>query len=246
MQEGGPYRIGQQFGPYTLESYLGSGAFKCVYKARSADPHTAQEFVALGFPHQQDPEGLAELDKEFAANARMVHPNIVRLFALVRHEGVSFLVMEFVEGITLRARLRAEGSLTPTEATRYAGLVCEALAYAHSSKVLHRDVKPENIFLASGNIPKLLDFGVARVLERTSEKASTRIGTIGYMAPELLQGAAGTNADLWALGITLYEMLTGRRPFTGDVGEVINKILSGRYARRAPTTALFACSVRCF
>jgi serine/threonine protein kinase len=229
MPEGGPYKTGQQFGPYTLEAYLGAGAFKSVYKARNAGPHTREEYVALGFPHQQDPEGLTELEKEFAANSRLIHPNVLRLFALERQEGVSFLVMEFLEGQSLRERLRAQGSLEQAEAVRYAGMVCEALAYAHAAKVLHRDVKPENIFLAPGNLPKLLDFGVARVLARTSEKASTRIGTIEYMAPELLQGAAGTNADLWALGITLYELLTGRRPFTGDVGEMVTKILAGRY-----------------
>jgi hypothetical protein len=229
MQQGGPYKTGQCFGPYTLKAYLGSGAFKSVYKARHAGAHTEAEYVALGFPHQQDAEGLAELEKEFAVSVRLLHPNIVRLHAIERHEGVSFLVMEYLEGESLRAKLRAHGALPPAEAVRYAGLVAEALAFAHAAHVLHRDVKPENIFLASGNVPKLLDFGIARVLARTSEKASTIIGTIEYMAPELLQGAAGANADLWALGISLYEMLTGSRPFTGDVGDVVNKVLSGRY-----------------
>lgn len=229
MSQGGPYKPGQVFGPYVLESYLGSGAFKSVYKARNIGPQESEEYVALGFPHQQDSEGLAEIEKELAANSRLVHPNILRLSAIDRHEGVSFLVMEYLDGQSLRQRLRAKGFLDPAEAVRHAGMVCEALAYAHAAKVLHRDVKPENIFIASDNVPKLLDFGVARVLARTGDKASTRIGTIEYMAPEMLQGAAGTNADLWALGITLYEMLTGGRPFTGDVGDVINKILTGHY-----------------
>ena len=229
MAHGGLYRPGQQFGPYTLESFLGSGAFKSVYKARNAGDRATLEWVALGFPHQQDPEGLVELDKEFAASSRLLHPNILRLFAIERHEGVSFLVMEYLEGDTLRARLRATGPVEPTAAVRYTGLISEALAYAHAGHVLHRDVKPENIFITSDDVPKLLDFGIARILARTSEKASTRIGTIEYMAPEMLQGAAGTNADLWALGITLYEMLTGQRPFVGDVGDVIAKVLTGRY-----------------
>lgn len=229
MQQGGPYKTGQRFGPYTLEAYLGAGAFKSVYKARNGGQHTAAEFVALGFPHQQDSDGIAELEKEFAASSRMVHPNIVRLFSIERVEDVSFLVMEFLEGQSLRAKLKAQGTLDPAEAVRYAGLVAEALAYAHDAHILHRDVKPENILIAPGNVPKLIDFGIARILARTMDKASTRIGTFEYMAPELLQGAAGTNADLWALGITLYEILTGRRPFTGDVGDVVHKVLSGRY-----------------
>ena len=229
QEQGGPYRIGQRFGPYTLESYLGAGAFKSVYKACHGGVHTQAPYLALGFSHHQDAEGLAELEKEFAASARLIHPNIVRIYAIERYEGVSFVVMEYLEGESLRARLRAQASIAPALAVRYAGLICEALGYAHAAKVLHRDVKPENIFLASGHTPKLLDFGVARILARTSEKASTRIGTIEYMAPEVLQGAAGTNADLWALGITLYEMLTGNRPFTGEVGELVNKVLTGRY-----------------
>lgn len=229
MPEGGPYPIGQKFGPYRLVSYLGAGAFKSVYKAEHDGRYTSAPFVALGFPHQQDPEGLAELEKEFRASARLTHPHILRLYAIERHQGICFLVMEYLEGHSLRARLRQQGALPPPEAVRYAGLVSEALAYAHAARVLHRDVKPENIFLVDGRTPILLDFGIARLLARTSEKATTRIGTIEYMAPELLQGAAGTNADLWALGVTLYEMLTAVRPFTGDVGEVVAKILAGRY-----------------
>jgi len=229
QQGGGPYRIGQRFDGYVLDSYLGAGAFKSVYKARHDRRHTSAEFVAVGFPHQQDAEGLAEIEKEFAATSRLMHPNIVRLYAIERCEDVAFLVMEYLEGISLRSRLRAQGYLDPSEAVRYAGLVCEALSYAHAAHILHRDVKPENIFLVAGQTPKLLDFGIARILARTTEKASTQIGTFEYMAPEFLQGAAGTNADLWALGITLFEMLTGQRPFTGDVGEVIQKILAGRY-----------------
>src|ERR1017187_469887 len=195
MLQGGPYQAGQRIGPYTLESYLGAGAFKSVYRARREDG----EILALGFPHQQDAEGLEELQKEFSACVRLIHPNIVRMYAIERHQGVSFVVMEHLEGISLRAKLRSQGCLDPAEAVRYAGLISEALAYAHAAKVLHRDVKPENIFLVAGHTPKLLDFGVARILARTTDKASTRIGTIEYMAPETLNGAAGTNADLWAL-----------------------------------------------
>lgn len=229
MSSGGPYKTGQRFGPYVLEAYLGSGAFKSVYRAHNDGGSLAEPVVALGFPHQQDPEGLGELEKEFQMTQRLVHPNILRVFALERHEGISFLVMEYLEGATLRGRLREQGCFPLPEAVRYVGLVSEALAYAHTARVFHRDVKPENIFIMTDNTPKLLDFGVARILARTSEKASTRIGTVEYMAPEALQGASGTNADLWALGVTLYELLTGTRPFTGEVGEVIHKIMAARY-----------------
>ncbi len=226
MAQGGPYRIGHRFGPYVLEEHLGAGAFKNVYRARNHGTTVPDEVVALGFPHQQDAEGVTEIGKEFALTARLVHPNMLRVYALERFEDVSFLVMEYLTGRSLRALLRDRKCLDPPEAVRLAGMVCEALAYAHQNHVLHRDVKPENVFITADGVPKLLDFGIARTLVRSQDRASTRVGTTEYMAPELLQGAAGTNADLWALGIMLYELLTGVRPFTGEVGEVIQKILS--------------------
>ena len=230
--QGGPYKIGQRFGPYVLTAYLGSGAFKTVYQARNETPGDIPEIVALGFPHQQDEDGIAELVKEFTVLSRLIHPHVLRVYAMDRQDGVAFLVMEYVAGETLRARLKQRGSLPADEALRYVGLLCEALAYAHAAHVLHRDVKPENVLVAANNVPKLVDFGVARILARTSQKASTNIGTVDYMAPEQMQGAAGTNADLWALGVTFYELLTGRRPFVGEVGEVIQGIISAKYDER--------------
>jgi serine/threonine protein kinase len=231
--QGGPYKLGQRFGPYVLEAYLGSGAFKSVYRARVEpktgtgtdrtdqsqspfSPDEAPAVVAIGFPHQQDEEGIAELVKEFTVLRRLVHPNVLRVYAIERYEGASFLVMEYVEGESLRAKLKKRGSLPQDEALRCVGLLSEALAYAHAAHVLHRDVKPENVLLPPNNAPKLLDFGVARILARTSQKASTSIGTVEYMAPEQMQGAAGTNADLWGLGVTFYELLTDRRSGRGD------------------------------
>ncbi|MFB3788415.1 MAG: protein kinase [bacterium] len=229
MTSGGPYKIGQEFGSYCLERYLGSGAFKSVYCATNRGMDILVTAVALGFPHQQDALGLEDLEKEFAVNSRLIHPNIVRTYGLEKHEGIAFLVMEYVEGQTLRQIMKDRGPLSPPEAIRYAGLVSEALAYAHASRVLHRDVKPDNIYITQENIPKLFDFGVGRLLSRTSQKASTRIGTVEYMAPEALQGATGIQSDIWSLGITLYEMLTGILPFAGEVGEVIHKIMTAKF-----------------
>ncbi|MBN1610346.1 MAG: protein kinase [Polyangiaceae bacterium] len=227
MTQGGPYRNGQRFGHYVLEEYLGAGAFKSVYRASRMEG-TGPSVVALGFPHHQDSEGIEELKKEFSVCCRLDHPNIVGVHGLEQHEGISFLVMQYVEGPSLRELLRQNTNLPVEQALRYVGLLGDALAYAHAARVLHRDVKPENVLIASADgAPRLTDFGIARVLARSSDLASTRVGTVAYMAPEQINGAAGTNADLWALGVTFYELLTGRTPFTGEVGELIRKIMSG-------------------
>ena len=232
MSSGGPYKIGQQFGPYVLEEYLGAGAFKSVYRAWRETTVPGEEVVAVGFPHRQDEEGIAELEKEFAALSLLVHPNILRVHQLERYDGVTFIVMEFVEGRSLRKLLREQKCLPTDVALRYVGLLCEALALAHAARVLHRDVKPENVLIAPGNVPKLLDFGVARILTTSQQHASTNIGTVEYMAPEQMQGAAGTNADLWALGVTFFELLVGVRPFRGEMGEIYHQIMTGKYDER--------------
>ena len=207
MTDGGPYRIGQRFGDYTLESYLGTGGFKSVYRARNNGSRISEQSVALGFPHDQDPEGVEELKKEFEVASRLVHPNIVRVYGIEQCEGVSFLVMEYLEGESLRRKLKKSQRFEAPEAVRCIGQIAEALTYAHSLRVLHRDIKPPNIFVTPQGAVKLLDFGIARVLARTSQRASTRVGTVEYMAPEQIMGAAGTNADLWALGVTFFELL---------------------------------------
>jgi len=224
-KSGGPYKIGRQFGPYRLQAYLGGGAFKSVYQAVQKGAPVGQDMVALGFPHHQDADGLEEMEKELATSSRLVHPNILRVYGIERHEEVSFLVMEYLEGESLRDRLRREGHLPTQEALRYTGLVADALSYAHGLHVLHRDVKPENIFITTDGTPKLLDFGVGRILAYTAAVASTRVGTVEYMAPEQFHGAAGTNADLWSLGVTFHEMLTGGRPFVGETAEVMHHIM---------------------
>ena len=218
----GPYPIGGQFGPYRLDEYLGSGAFKSVYKAENTE---TGEPVALGFPHQQDEEGVAELEKEFATGSKLDHPNIMRVFGLEHHEGLAILVTEYLEGETLRERLQRDGRFTAEAAVKWVGMICQGLSCAHEQRILHRDLKPDNIFITENGQAKLLDFGIARLLTRTSARASTRVGTTDYMAPEQFNGAAGMSADLWALGVTFYELLTGARPFTGETGEVIQKIM---------------------
>lgn len=222
----GPYPIGGTFGPYRLDEYLGSGAFKSVYRAENTE---TGETVAVGFPHQQDEEGVAELEKEFATGSMLDHPNIMRVYGLEHHNGLAILVTEYLEGETLRQRLQRDGRFTADAAVKWVGMICQGLSCAHQQRILHRDLKPDNIFITSDGQAKLLDFGIARLLTRSSARASTRVGTTDYMAPEQFNGAAGMSADLWALGVTFYELLTGQRPFTGETGEVIRKVIHQRH-----------------
>ena len=227
---GGPYAIGHTVGNYVLEEYLGGGAFKSVYRARAVDGPS----VAIGFPHHQDKEGIADLEMECAVARSLTHPNIVRVHGMEHASGISFMVMDYVQGRSLRKILKEEGALPPARALEIVVRLSSALAYAHSKHVFHRDVKPENVLVDREGNPLLLDFGVARLLARTTEKRDTRVGTLEYMPPELLHGSAGTNGDIWALGVILYELLTGVRPFTGAMGEVVSKISSDQKHDESP------------
>ena len=228
--EGGPYKSGQRFGPYVLEKYLGSGAFKSVYRARNEGQEITEPVVAIAFPHQQDAEGVKLLRREFDNQCQLEHPNIMRVFNVEEHDGQCFLVMDYLDGHSLRTMLTAGNTQRPMEqdvSVRHVGRLAEALDYTHSANVLHRDIKPDNVFITGDSVPKLLDFGIARIIASRS-RASSRVGTINYMAPEVFDGASGRPADIWSLGVTFYEMLTGLRPFDGqNEAETMRNIIQG-------------------
>jgi len=142
------------------------------------------------------------------------HPNIVRAYALLRHEDITFMVIEYVEGESLRLRLKRLGSLPQDQALRIAGLVCEALAYAHAARVLHRDIKPANIRLRkSDGKAVLVDFGIAKIGGKTVQTRKAARGyTSGYSPPEQYGTGTDSYSDVYALGATLYQLLTGRIP----------------------------------
>ena len=195
---------------------LGAGGIAEVFQAR--DRVSGQE-VALKALHDhlaQDPALSARFRREMAVTRSLDHPAIVRVFDLHEHDGRPFFSMEILRGRTLASRL-AEGPLPPPEARRIAGAVCEALRPAHGAGIVHRDLKPQNVFLCDDGGVKLLDFGLARVAGQARLTAQSMVmGTPGYIAPELLSGAdADARADVYSLGATLFEMLTGRQAFGG-------------------------------
>jgi len=216
-------------GRFRSLKFLGRGAFGSVYRAY--DPQL-NRLVALKFPRADLPSGSEQLRRFFRearAAARLHHPHIVTIHDIGRCGDTDFIVSEYVEGTTLRHRLREGPLYTPSEAAALIAKLAEALHYAHQQGVIHRDVKPENGLLDARGEPLLADFGLARSThdETLTAHEGVRLGTPAYMSPEQCRGAshdADARSDLWSLGVMLFELLTGERPFTGS--SAVNTMLA--------------------
>ncbi len=148
---------------------------------------------------------------------RLNHPNIVQLLDAIESHGRRYLIMEFVEGGSLREKLDGTQRLGIRQALSLSIEIADALTRAHHLNIIHRDIKPANVLLAGDGTPRLADFGVARIEQLGLTRAGTIIGTIGYISPELLQGkSANAQSDVWSFGVMLFEMLTGALPFKED------------------------------
>ncbi len=218
--------IGQSLGRYHVLEQLGEGGMATVYKAYDT---RLERDVALkvirrnAFPEDQLDHILKRFEREAKALARLSHPNIVGIMDYGDHEGAPYLVMEYLPGGTLKQRL---GKPMPwQEAVRILIPIAEALGFAHEHSIVHRDVKPSNILLTEKGQPMLSDFGIAKILEGADNQSLTTtglgVGTPEYMAPEQWTGQAGTLSDLYSLGVLLYEMVTGRKPYTADTPAAI-------------------------
>ena len=216
--------LGSSLGPYHVISLLGAGGMGEVYRAR--DPRLDREVaIKIIAPHlSDDPDALARFQREAQAIARLSHPNILAIHDIGEQDGVWYLVTELLRGETLGQRL-TRGALPWKPALEVAVSVAEGLAAAHAHGVVHRDLKPDNIFLTDDGRTKILDFGLARQSTPGGDEDVTRpqntepgaiLGTISYMSPEQLQGRPpDARADLFALGCVLHEMISGRRLFRG-------------------------------
>ncbi|WP_159450079.1 Stk1 family PASTA domain-containing Ser/Thr kinase [Demequina sp. NBRC 110056] len=208
-------------GRYEVRERVAAGGMATVYVAHD---QRLERDIALKVMHPHlaadasEADFVARFQREAKAAARLTHPGMVRVYDQGVDGAVSYLTMEYVEGENLRERMRQEHTLAVGEALTITECVLDALAAAHRKGLVHRDVKPENVLLDDTEQPKLADFGLARaVTEVTSTSTGMLLGTVAYLAPELVaDGDADARADVYSCGILLYEMVTGRQPFTAE------------------------------
>jgi hypothetical protein len=218
----------RELGAYRIESKLGGGAFKTVYAAVNLAPEVNgyPARVAVCIPREQDDEARLLLENELKIMRALRHPGIVEVYTIDEAAGIFFAVVELVEGQTLQELLKQRGPLPLDEVLPLIRQVGEALDFAHGSLAIHRDIKPANLMVRPDGVVKVLDFGLARLMAHSMYRAATRAGTITFMAPEQFEGGTGLNTDLWALGLTCYQLLTNTLPFlANDEGALMKAIL---------------------
>jgi len=218
---------GTRIGPYEILVAIGAGGMGEVYRAR--DPRLGREVAIKFLPKSlaRDADRLRRFEQEARAASALNHPNILTVYDLAEFDSTPCLVTELLEGSTLRERLQS-GALPSRKAAEYAVQIARGLAAAHEKGIVHRDLKPANIFITKDGQVKILDFGLAKLLERDNdENTITRfephtgqgvvLGTTGYMSPEQIRGqTVDRRSDIFAFGAVLYEMLSGKRAFHGE------------------------------
>lgn len=211
-----------RFGDYELLDLIGSGGMGRVYKARHQRMDRVVAVKLLPRSFAIDPAAKGRFAAEVRAAARLAHPHVVAAFDAGEQDGISYLVMEYVEGLNLRDLVERDGPLSVVTAVEYARQVALGLGFGHRMGVVHRDVKPSNLLLAADGTVKVADLGLAQFKGSPAETVPAPVvGTADYVAPEQAGGVADHRADIYALGGTLFYLLTGRPPFTGSIPEVI-------------------------
>jgi len=213
---------GQIIGKYKILSTIGSGGFGTVYLAEDT---WIDKKVALKVPHKQGVD-FSELLREPRLLASLNHPNIVTILTAEKQENVFFIVMEFVPGETLEAIIAREGAIDVSRALDYTCQISNAVDHAHKQGVLHRDLRPSNVLVAESGMLKVADFGTSRFLEIAAH-GTTVIGSPPYMAPEQFQGKAVFASDIYSLGVSMYQMLTGELPYDTPSPSDLDRLMSG-------------------
>jgi predicted Ser/Thr protein kinase len=218
---------------YEVGRLLGAGGMAEVFEGRDRLLARRVAIKVLQAQFARDPSFLIRFKREAQAAASLSHPNIVGVYDTGTEDGTHFIVMEYVDGRTLKDVIRAEGPLYPERAAEICADVCSALSAAHARGLIHRDIKPANVMLTPDGKVKVMDFGIARATtSETITQTAAVVGTAQYISPEQAQGqAVDYRSDLYSVGCCLYEMLTGTVPFTGATPVAI----AYRHVREDPT-----------
>lgn len=207
---------------YEILEVIGSGGMAVVYKALC---HRLNRYVAIKIlrdEYANDPEFREHFRAESQAVAMLSHPNIVAVYDYSRDLSCQYIVMELIDGITLKQYMQKKGALSWQEALHFSAQIARALSHAHSKGIIHRDIKPQNIMVCRDGSIKVADFGIADLETDEDNRTQETMGSIHYISPEQAHGeAADARADIYSLGIVMYEMLTGRLPYDGDTVEAI-------------------------
>ena len=204
-------------GRYEILEKIGSGGMSVVYKATC---HTLNRLVAIKVLKEEfasDENFVSKFKMEAQAAARLSHPNIVNVYDVVDEENLHYIVMELIEGITLKNYIEKKELLDSKEAIGIAIQVAQGIAAAHEQHIIHRDIKPQNMIISKDGKVKVADFGIARAVSSQTVNSSAAVGSVHYISPEQARGGyCDERSDIYSFGITLYEMVTGRVPFEGD------------------------------
>jgi eukaryotic-like serine/threonine-protein kinase len=213
---------GQTLGKYRILAPLGSGGFGTVYLAEDTWIHKK---VAIKVPHRQGLD-FGELLREPRLLASVSHPNIVSITTAEKQDNLFFIVMEYVQGETLEHVIAREGALDVARALDFTCQICNAVDHAHRQGVIHRDLRPANVLVTDHDMLKVADFGTSRFLEIAAH-GTTVIGSPPYMAPEQFHGKAVFASDIYSLGVTMYQMLTGVLPYDTPAPADLDRLMSG-------------------
>ena len=216
-------------GRYEVERILGEGGMGVLYLAR--DP-VLERHVALKLLRVDGELLRRRLMREAQSAARLQHPNIVTVYDVGDHDGQLYIAMEYIDGDTLGALIRDDVPFSPIRKLDIIDEVADGLGFAHQRGIIHRDIKPANLMMSRSGLVKVLDFGIARVSHRESGEldSPTLIGTPAYMAPEQLEGAdVDARSDIYAVGLVMYELFSGRRAFVGaTTADILQQVLESQ------------------